>query len=191
MRYIRILILLCITAIGVKAQTVTPEIDNRIYVDGVKYPLTQPGIQQAFNDACAIGGNAASTLPPGTTVYLPPMIGTFSTGWIITCPLRVLGAGKGFTVITILNGNAVTYRPNGFFGANQNFEWAYTGLTAGNGDAILLDSSNGSGAPGLLTTELISITTSWFPGSTTGQWKPIPLRGRTLLSMEELSTISR
>lgn len=78
------------------------QLNNRIYVDGVKYPLTQAGVQQAFTDACAISGPNGAT---GTVVYLPPGLirTTASAGqaYLITCALQVEGSGIYTTVFGV------------------------------------------------------------------------------------------
>jgi hypothetical protein len=63
---------------------------SAIYVDGVKYPKTAAGIQQALNDA-----------PLGGTVYLPTGVytyGTSDTCITVTRPVSVLGMGKGSVI---------------------------------------------------------------------------------------------
>lgn len=75
--------------------------NNRIYIDGVKYPITQSGIQQALTDACSVNlGNG-----PGTVVYLPPMNVTLTatTGaqFTLTCAVDFSGAGAMLTRFSI------------------------------------------------------------------------------------------
>lgn len=93
--------------------------NNRIYVDGVKYPLTHAGIQQALTDACTVG-NAL-----GTVVYFPPQ--SYSgAGFTLTCPLSVRGAGKSATFLTATSGDLFTLSPSANFSQNQ--QWEFTGL---------------------------------------------------------------
>jgi hypothetical protein len=76
---------------------------GHIYVDGINYPLTQTGIQQAFTDAC-VPQNGSN---PGTDVYLPPMVitTTLTAGeeFLITCSLHIHGAGPYNTWFTFAN----------------------------------------------------------------------------------------
>lgn len=64
-----------------------------IRVDGVKYPLSQSGIQQAFNDACSISPRAGT----GADVYLPPgtitLSATSGQQLLVECALHVHGPG--------------------------------------------------------------------------------------------------
>jgi len=88
----------------------TGQFNNRIYVDGVKYPITQSGIQSALTDACAITGGAG----PGTDVYLPPLnltlTGTSGQQFLVTCNLHIHGAGDYSTVFTVGTGIGSTVK---------------------------------------------------------------------------------
>src|SRR6185312_580855 len=105
-----------------------------------KYALTQAGIQQAFTDACAgtFGG-----FVKGTFVFLPPMNSTFATGWTITCPVHLIGAGLGQTTITVSSGAAFTLSPSANFAQNQDWEIAGVDAIASASDVIVFSDANG------------------------------------------------
>ena len=114
-------------------------LNNRIYVDGVKYPLTHAGIQQALTDACAITNGSLH----GTTVYFPPMAVTDTTAggacYTVTCPLNLEGAGEAATAITATACSPMfDLAPTSNFGAQH---WGIKGFTlnSGGGDVIWLD----------------------------------------------------
>src|ERR1700674_1900789 len=74
---------------GISTEKSGPTHDSRILVDGVKYPLTQIGVQQAFTDACALNGGVRG----GSEVILPPglvnLTNTTGQQFLITCPLKI------------------------------------------------------------------------------------------------------
>lgn len=82
-------------------QLTVPRFNNHIYVDGIKYPITQAGIQQAFTDACAISNGAGA----GVHVWLPPCAVALNnlpvTGateqFLITAPIQIHGSGPNST----------------------------------------------------------------------------------------------
>ena len=149
--------------IGLPAQTYSPEVaqshsdtqqdgfqhDGRIYVDGVHYPLTQAGIQQALDDACI--RNKSGTY--GTDVYLPPMVVYLShksgQQFLEQCSLQIHGAGMYSTWLAVeknVPDDVPVFRikpvPVGSQSAMlfENFQIT-TGGSSG-GDAFLFDGSN-------------------------------------------------
>ena len=150
-------------AVGSYSQTTTPNTvssqsaaqqaevprDGRIYVDGIHYPLTQAGIQQALDDACV--RNKFGTY--GTDVYLPPMVMYLShksgQQFLEQCSLQIHGAGlysTWFVVEKNVPDDVPVFRikpvPVGSQGAMlfENFQIT-TGGSSG-GDAFLFDGSN-------------------------------------------------
>jgi hypothetical protein len=123
--------------------------NGRIYVDGVRYPLTQAGIQQALDDACV--RNKSGTY--GMDVYLPPTVIYVShkTGqqFLEQCSLQIHGAGLYSTWLVVeknVPDDVPVFRikpvPVGSQGAMlfENFQIT-TGGSSG-GDAFLFDGSN-------------------------------------------------
>lgn len=136
-----------VSAGAVTATSITnPNLDNRIYVDGVKYPLTHAGIQQALTDACAITNGSLH----GTQVLFPPMAVTDTTSggacFTVTCPLDLEGAGEAATGITATACNPMfLLQPSANFGIQ---DWRIRGFTlnSGGGDVIKMDGvTNGFG----------------------------------------------
>lgn len=119
------------------------QIDNRIYVDGVKYTLDHTGIAAAIADACAMSGNPQG----GTVVYFPPMnltgASAVATGFTITNPIRIVGAGMGSTALECTTGPLFTIKPAANFSHSQVWEIAHGNWTADSGDVIKIDDSNG------------------------------------------------
>lgn len=125
-------------------------INNGIHIDGVKYPITQSGIQQAFTDACALGnGNGTDVyLPAATTVTLSNVA---TSQFTITCPLHVHGPTMGsfwFVIAASVPSTVPTFliKPSG---ANLGY-WEFDhirGTTAASGatggDWFFLDTTNG------------------------------------------------
>lgn len=104
-----------------------PKINNVIYVDGTKYPLTAAGINAALT-ACTTGSSHQ--------LFLPPMsiIATAQIAWSgNTCDLE--GAGRGVTVITAGPGmaNITLIVPSG---ASRIEHMTLIGAGAGSADAI-------------------------------------------------------
>ena len=123
--------------------------DGRIYVDGIHYPLTQAGIQQALDDACV--RNKFGTY--GMDVYLPPMVIYLShksgEQFLEQCSLQIHGAGMystWFAVEKNVPDDVPVFRikpaPVGSQSAMlfENFQIT-TGGSSG-GDAFLFDGSN-------------------------------------------------
>lgn len=154
---------LVLLAVGSYSQTTTPSTigsqsaaqraefqrDARIYVDGIHYPLTQAGIQQALDDACV--RNKFGTY--GMDVYLPPMVIYLShksgQQFLEQCSLQIHGAGlysSWFVVEKNVPDDVPVFRirpvPVGSQGAMlfENFQIT-TGGSSG-GDAFLFDGSN-------------------------------------------------
>lgn len=157
-----LMIFLCAVA---TAQSVIPspatvaQLNNRIYVDGTKYTLTQAGIQQAFTDASAV-----NVFGPGTSVYLPPM--TYSGGgFTLTCPLNVQGAGEGQTVLIATSGDLFTLSPSGNFSQNQKWEFSRMHLVANAGN----DVNTSDVPPDFRSASCTSMTTSWRLTATRAQ----------------------
>ena len=67
-------------------------LDNVLYVDGVKYALSATGIQQAINDAVTAGGTKV-ILPPGT-------IGMGTTALNMHSGVCLIGAGETATILS-------------------------------------------------------------------------------------------
>lgn len=123
--------------------------NNIIYVDGVKYPMTQTGIQSAFTDACTITGAQS-----GTIVVIPPgnvsVSNTTGQQFLITCPLQVHMPGPSllwFVIANTVPNTVPTFRikPSA---SNQGWYVLDGGARiVGNGqfggDAIFLDSTSG------------------------------------------------
>ncbi|MGC2744676.1 MAG: hypothetical protein WA672_15985 [Candidatus Angelobacter sp.] len=118
-----------------------------IRVDGVKYSLTQAGVQQAFNDACALSPRAGT----GADVYLPPgtitLAATSGQQFLIECALHVHGPGVAPLWFVATKGVPKTVpifrvRPasptQGWF-IFENFRIAGQGSVGG--DAFFLDAS--------------------------------------------------
>lgn len=86
-------------SVAFTAAVTADKINNHIFVDGTKYPITQAGIQSAITDACAISSGAGK----GCHVWLPPCSvaltnGTGSTEqFLVTAPIQVHGAGPNAT----------------------------------------------------------------------------------------------
>jgi hypothetical protein len=123
--------------------------DGRIYVDGVHYPLSQAGIQQALDDACI--RNKFGTY--GTDVYLPPMVIYLShksgQQFLEQCSLQIHGAGMystWFAVEKNVPDDVPVFRikpvPVGSESAMlfENFQITTGG--ASGGDAFLFDGTN-------------------------------------------------
>lgn len=142
--------LLCASAFGqtqLSSSATVAQINNRIFVDGTRYPLTQAGIQQAFTDACAVrGANGAG----GTVVYIPPGLilsrATSGQAYLITCALQIQGAGIYPTVFAVLGSDSSVpvfrIKPSAIASQGhlsfKNFQITGDGTA---GDAFLFDGS--------------------------------------------------
>jgi hypothetical protein len=165
----------------------SPQINNRFFVDGVKYPFTQSGVQAALTATCAFagqglgGGNGGDfTLQPGVLALAT------NTGQLLlsTCPLGLHGSTGEATLFQAAGGISSAI-PVARFQVSQNV--AQIGLhidhivgqsatgTATAGDFILLDTgSSGGGFPGPIMTEIDHVVTdqgafNGFDINTTGQ----------------------
>jgi len=126
-----------------------PNLNNRIYVDGVQYPYTQAGVQRALDDACAgtLGG-----AQPGTTVYLPPMSVPLSSGsgqqLLITCPVALIGAGPSQTSLVVTDSASDKIPVIRIAQAQSRPGWfeiegiRITSTSHHGGDGLLLENSN-------------------------------------------------
>lgn len=69
------------------------QLNGKIYIDGVKYAISQAGIQSAINDACTV--NAYGSF--ATDIYVPPMIinltNTTTQQFLLTCSVNIHGSG--------------------------------------------------------------------------------------------------
>lgn len=147
--------------------------DGRIYVDGVTYPLTQPGIQQALDDACA--GNQFGTY--GTDVYLPPVVVSLSNmsgqQFLETCSLQIHGAGL-YSTWFVVDGKVPSTVPVfrvkpvhvGSQGAMSFENFQITSGGSAGGDAFLFDGSN----PGISGFNNLTIRKVMVTGLSKGAW---------------------
>lgn len=136
-----------ITFGGGTSFTAVSKLNNIIFVDGVKYPATQVGIQSAFTDACATTGGSLN----GTVVYLPigvvSLSNTSGQQFTITCPLKVIGPGPSllwFVVSNTVPNSVVGFRvkPSASYEGWFPFEgFRFVGNGKVGGTAFFLDST--------------------------------------------------
>jgi hypothetical protein len=91
------------TTISTSEKVTAGSVNNIIYVDGTKYPMTQAGIQSAFTDACAFTSGGLN----GTVVYLPSGVISLTNAsgeqFTTTCPLKVIGPGPSLLWFVVAN----------------------------------------------------------------------------------------
>lgn len=88
------------------ANITTDRVNNRFYVGGAKYPLTQAGVQAAMDDACALDVGQGPNL--GGTVILPPGQITLNNqaGQLLSCncPIELAGSAGEDTIFLVAGG---------------------------------------------------------------------------------------
>ena len=89
------------------AATNVTSLDNIVYVDGVKYPLTAAGLHAAMNAACNGRVFGTVTIAPGTI-----SLGTTSLGIPNNCDIG--GTNQASTVLTLSSTAATTHLSNAF-----------------------------------------------------------------------------
>src|SRR5450432_2067800 len=142
------LLLSCLFSVAAWGSTTADQdSSNPTRVDGVKYALTQAGIQRALNDACAVSPRAGT----GADVYLPPGLITLSATSgqqvLIECAIHLHGPGVSplwFVVQQNVPKTVPIFRvrpavaTQGWF-IFENFR--ITGQGSAGGDAFFLDAS--------------------------------------------------
>ena len=158
------------TITGAKTFNAVPSINSIILVDGNTYPLTQAGVQAAFNQACANNFNQGGTVRiKGGTIPLASQTGQLL---LSPCPLTIEGDGGETTFFQVATGISsaipvfrLKVTNNTLFYEIKNIEVVCTSGCPTAGDAFLIDSGGGSNpGPSAVRFEHVRVTNGSLNG---------------------------
>jgi hypothetical protein len=145
-------------------------INGIVFVDGVTYPLTQTGVQNAINQACTNNFNQGGTVRiKGGTINLASQTGQLL---LSPCPLTIEGDGGETTFFQVATGISsaipvfrLKVTNNTLFYEIKNIEVVCTSGCPTAGDAFLIDSGGGSNpGPSAVRFEHVRVTNGSLNG---------------------------